>query len=112
MLAYPNLCSSSPKIISKDLPYSSEEIHDLEESLLAFILSRGVLDRTRAPGAFQELLPDIVSGVLLCDLVSRVIDKPIFGVFRSPTTQVLALSNIKKALTPLRSIRKMGMKYV
>ena len=112
MLAYPNLCSTAPKIVFKDLPYRPDEIQELEESLLAFILSRGVLDRTRVPGSFQELLPDIVSGVLLCDLVSRVIDKPICGVFRSPTSQNLALSNIKKALSPLRSIRKMGMKYV
>ena len=53
-----------------------------------------------------------MSGVLLCDLVRRIIDKPICGVFRSLTSQNLALSNIKKALSSLRSIRKMGMKYV
>jgi Calponin homology (CH) domain len=110
MLAYPNL--SSPKIMFKDLPYTPEQIRELEDSILAFIMSRGVLDRTRIPGSFQELLPDIVSGVLLSDLISRVIDTPIHGIFRSPTTQTLALSNIKKSLAPLRSIRKMGMKYV
>lgn len=112
MLAYPTLSAAIPKIVFKDLPYSADEIRELQESLLAFILSKGVLDRSRMPDSFQELLPDIVSGVLLCDLVGRVIDKPITGVFRSPTTQALALSNIKKALTPLQSIRKMGMKYV
>lgn len=112
MLAYPNLVSSTPKFVFKELPYSTEEIKELQDSLLAFILSKGVLDRSRIPSNFQELLPDIVSGVLLSDLVSRVIDKPIHGIFRSPTTQALALSNIKKSIVPLRSLRKMGQKFV
>jgi hypothetical protein len=54
----------------------------------------------------------LVSGVLLCDLVSRVIKKPIFGVFRSQISESLALSNIKKALQPLRSLRKLGQHFV
>ena len=112
MLAYPNLVSSSPLFAFKELPYSADEIKELQDSLLAFILSKGVLDRSRIPASFQELLPDIVSGVLLCDLVSRVIEKPIHGVFRSPTTQALALSNVKKAIEPLRVLRKMGQKFV
>ena len=49
-LCYPNLCSTAPKIVFKDLPYRPDERQELEESLLAFIFSRGVLDRTWVPG--------------------------------------------------------------
>lgn len=112
MLAFPQLQYRTPKYSFKELPYNPSEIRDLQQSLLEFILSQGILDRAKIPMSFQELLPDIVSGVLLSDLVSKVIQKPIFGIFRSQISESLALSNIKKSLQPLRSIRQMGQQYV
>lgn len=112
MLSYPQLQYRTPKYSFKELPYNPLEIRDLQQSLLEFILSQGVIDRAKLPMSFQELLPDIVSGVLLSDLISKVIQKPIFGIFRSQISESLALSNIKKSLQPLRSIRQMGQQYV
>ncbi|CAG9321960.1 unnamed protein product [Blepharisma stoltei] len=110
MLSYPNLLPISPNIA--ELPYFPLQIQELEASLLDWIMSLGVVDRNNAPSTFQELIPDLISGVLLCDLVSRILEKPITGIFRSPKTEQLALSNIKRALAPLRIERRMSLKYV
>ena len=112
MLAFPQLLHRIPKYNLKELPYNPEEIKDLQQSLLEFILSQGCIERRKVSLSFQELLPDIVSGVLLSDLVSKVIQKPIFGIFRSQISESLAMSNIKKSLEPLRTLRKMGQQYV
>lgn len=110
MLSFPNLTGISPNVT--DLPYFPQQIQELENSLLNWIISLGVLDTKYYPGNFQELIPDIVSGVLVCDIVGRVLEKPIPGIFRSPKTENSAFSNLKRALTPLRIEKRMSQKYV
>ena len=115
MVSYPLLTTRKARHSLSNLPYNPTEIDLLQTSLFNFILSKGIIDQlsqSNHPNCFQDLLPDIVSGVLLSDLVSQIIQKPIPGIFRVQVSEHLALSNIQKSLKPLRSLRQMGQQYL
>ena len=115
MLIYPHLTTRKARLSLSNLPYNPTEIDLLQKSLFNFILSKGVIDQfshSTQPKRFQDLLPGLVSGVLLSDLVSQITQKPIPGIFRVQVSESLALSNIQKSLKPLRSLRQMGQQYV
>ena len=115
MVSYPRLAMKKAKHSLPNLPYNPTEIDSLQKSLFIFILSKGVIDQfsqSKPAKSFQDLLPDIVSGILLSDLISQVLQKPISGIFRIQISERLALSNIQKCLAPLRNLRSMGQQYV
>jgi len=62
--------------------------------------------------SFEELIPPIQKGVILCDLVSTIEDNEILGVFRPPKTRSTAISNIVKALNVLKANTRMNPRYL
>ena len=114
MNAYPEATQESleapePK---SDLPYSQTALKRLEQSLVTWIYSLGVSGKATCPSDLNDLLPDIRSGVLLCDLVSKVFPINIPGIFRGPKSDTIAASNIRKALEPLRRTNRMSQAFV
>lgn len=103
-----------PQAAVPDLP--AEPSHSLEEWiplcigwLNSFRFSEGLLQDE------HQVVLEMRSGVLLCDLVSSLEQKRILGIFRPPRTHSTSLSNIIKALTLLRanrSIHSPFLKYV
>jgi hypothetical protein len=95
-----------------ELPYSQMGLKRLEQSLVNWIYSLGVSGRAICPADLNEILMDIRSGVLLCDLVAKVLPVNIPGIFRGPKSDNIAASNIRKALEPLRRANRMSQAFV
>ena len=95
-----------------DLPYSQSSFKRLDQSLGAWIHSLGVSHSPVCPQGVMELMSGIRSGVLLCELVEKVLKVPVRGVLTAPKTETACLSNIRKALEPLRVAPQMCQEYV
>ena len=94
-------------------PYSEAEIEQLEQSLINWIDSLGLLqDVNYKPSTIRELTNYLKSGVMLCDLTSIVIHEKLGSIHRRPTTELHYLTNIRKALEALRGMKGMGQKYL
>ena len=92
--------------------HTAAELRQLEGALVGWLWSLGVVasDVDRAAG-FEELMPHLQSGVMLCDAVSVMNGDKIVGVFRQPRTSQVALRNVSKACEALRQRRNMGQRY-
>lgn len=95
-----------------ELPYSQMGLKRLEQSLVNWVYSLGVSGRAICPVDLNEILTEIRNGVLLCDLVAKVLPVNIPGVFRGPKSDSIAASNIRKALEPLRRANRMSQAFV
>lgn len=97
---------------STELPYTQLEIEKLDFSLSHWLFSLGVLNRFACPITIADMLEDIKTGVLLCDLVSKILGKNIPGVTRNPKTPQACKSNIIRALDLLRKNNRMSQKFL
>jgi len=95
-----------------ELPYSQMGLKRLEQSLVNWVYSLGVSGRAICPADLNEILTEIRNGVLLCDLVAKVLPVNIPGVFRGPKSDSIAASNVRKALEPLRRASRMSQAFV
>lgn len=95
-----------------DLPYSDASLKRLDQSLAAWIHSLGASHLAVSPQGVMELLPAFRSGVLLGELVQKVLKIPIHGIVPNPKTEAICLSNIRKSLEPLRVTSQMSQEYV
>jgi len=94
-------------------PYSELEMEELEKSLINWISNLGLLHGlTYQPASIRELMSQLKSGVLLCDLVSIVVNEKIGAMHRRPNTELQCLTNIRKALEMLRMQKNFGQKYL
>ena len=105
---YPN--ASPVDYQDSPLPYGPIGIRKLEVSITTWITSLNILHP--APEMFQELIPELKSGVLLCVLVSRVFSVKFQNITKDPKSDPSAMNNIRKALDVLRKIPHMSQKYV
>ncbi|GIQ87740.1 hypothetical protein KIPB_009840, partial [Kipferlia bialata] len=64
------------------------------------------------PLTLRSILPSLQNGVLLCDIVSAVLQHNIKGVFRNPKTSKIKKINLNLGLEPLRHRADMGQRYV
>ena len=95
-----------------ELPYKGVNLKRLEMSVVSWIYSLGVSGRGTCPQDLTDIMGEIRSGGLLCDLVAKVLPCTIPGVTRSPKSDSVALANIKKALEPLRKNSRMSQMFV
>ena len=95
-----------------DLPYSDAALKRLDQSLAGWIHSLGVSHLAVSPQGVMELLPAFRSGVLLGELVQKVLKMPIHGLVSAPKSDSTSLSNLRKALEPLRVTPQMCQEYV
>lgn len=112
--AYPGLVRDSEEAPEpkSDLPYSATALKRLEMSVVNWIYSLGVSGKAMCPQDLHEILGEIRSGVLLCDLVAKVLPCAIPGVARGPKSDQIAIANIRKALEPLRKSNRMSQMFV
>lgn len=67
-----------------------------------WVLSVPGLDLDSTFDLASSVVPEFSSGVLLCDLVSKLELKDIQGICRHPKSSASALHNIRKALQVLK----------
>ncbi|EAR85796.2 hypothetical protein TTHERM_00312780 (macronuclear) [Tetrahymena thermophila SB210] len=90
------------------LPYSADQIYKLEASLIKWINQKcGKLFTS-----FQPIYNSIRNGVLLCSLISSILNRLISPSHQQPTSDHNCLANIQKALVPLRNMKNMGQKFL
>lgn len=92
------------------LPYGALGIRKLEKSVTDWVISLNILQPS--PSNFQELVPEVRSGVLLCVVVSRAFSVKVPSITRDPKTEQSAMNNIRKALDLLRKNPQMSQKYI
>ena len=92
------------------LPYGAIGIRKLEQSITLWITNLGILQPS--PSCFQELIPEIKSGILICVIVSRVFSVKIPNIIKEPKTEQSCMNNIRKALEILRKIPQMSQKFI
>lgn len=102
--------SALPSLL--DLPYSDSALKRLDQSLAAWIHSLGVSHLPVSPQGVMEMLPAFRSGFLLGELVQKVLKMQIHGLVSAPKSDLSSLSNIRKALEPLRVTPQMCQEYV
>ncbi|KAL4463923.1 hypothetical protein ABPG74_005860 [Tetrahymena malaccensis] len=90
------------------LPYSADQIHKLEASLIKWINQKC----SKLFASFQPIYNSIRNGVLLCSLVSQILNRQISPSHQQPTSDHNCLANIQKALVPLRNMKNMGQKFL
>jgi hypothetical protein len=115
MNIYPHASSDLTSIMENgryELPYTRTDLKILEQGLLTWMYSLGVLNSTQCPYSLTQVIHGFKSGVTLCDLVGVVFHKKVVGVFRSPKTEGSCISNIKKALDVVRVEGRMSRKFV
>ena len=116
--AAPNILNSAEKESKYEVsgyipPYSEKEMEELEQSLINWIDGVGLLPGLHyKPKSIREIMNQLKSGVLLCDLITVVTNEKIISIHRRPTTELHCLTNIRKALEVLRSKKEMGQKYL
>lgn len=92
------------------LPYGALQIKQVEQQILDWLATLKILNPLNRP-FFHELLPEMKSGLLLCELVSRTVKVRVTNVVLRPTTEQAALNNIRKALDVLRKVPRMPQKF-
>ena len=92
------------------LPYGAIGIRKLEESITSWISNLNILQPS--PTCFQELIPEIKSGVLICVIISRVFNTKIPNIIKDPKTEQSCMNNIRKALEILRKFPLMSQKFI
>ena len=94
------------------LPYMPEELTALDQSIVCWLKEIGILTALNISPERVDTLFDLqaplTNGVLLCTLVTKVLQIKITGIFRDPKTEATCLSNIRKALKILQMTRKMS----
>ena len=112
--AYPGLAREATEAPEpkSDLPYSATAMKRLEMSVVNWIYSLGVSGRATCPQDLHDILGELRSGVLLCDLVAKVLPCTLPGVTRGPKSEAVAIANIRKALEPLRKSSRMSQQFV
>lgn len=98
-------------LLNTGLPYSVEELRQLEISLIYWLQSLGLI-RTQNVTSILDIEKEIRNGTLLCEL-AQIISKskhPLTGIFKDPKTDTTAISNIRKALEILRKLSKISHK--
>ena len=108
MKAYPHVVQDARPKYKCELPYSDFELSKLEESLNNWINNLGIVKTE----FFSQLIADVKTGVLLCDLVDIIFGCRIRGVFKAPKTQATCASNIRKALEMMRRSKRMSQKFL
>jgi len=94
-------------------PYNEKEMEQLEQSLINWLDAIGLLPGLHyKPKTIREIMNQLKSGVLLCDLTTVVTNEKIGSIHRRPTTELHCLTNIRKALEVLRNKKPMGQKYL
>jgi len=114
MKVYPDATANTKQHYSKqDALYPSEQMRELEKSLLFWLRSLGLLPlHKQLPETFDDIEEELRNGTILCDLVSFIVGGTIIGVTRNPKISSVALSNISKALEPLRHRKRMCQRFV
>ncbi len=51
---------------------------------------------------FQDLLPNLQNGLILCDLAAKITSIPILGINRKPVNEAAKTINLEKAIKNLR----------
>lgn len=107
--AYCHVLSPRLASIRPDLPYDLVGVVRLEEALLAWLSSLGVI---QSGDNFTALLPAWTSGSLLARTVALVCRTPIDGIFDEPKSEGGALSNLRKGLDLLKQTPCMSQKFL
>lgn len=112
--AYPGMVRDAEEAPEpkSELPYSATALKRLEMSVVNWIYSLGVSGRATCPQDLHDILSELRNGVLLCDLVAKVLPCAIPGVTRGPKSESVAIANIRKALEPLRKSSRMSQQFV
>ena len=82
MKAYPHVVQDTRPKYKCELPYSDFELTKLEESLNNWLNTLGIIKSD----FFSQVIGDVKTGVLLCELVDVVFGCRIRGVFKAPKT--------------------------
>jgi hypothetical protein len=116
MRSYPNAISNSNQHYSKsNTLYAPEQMRQLEQSLLFWLRTLGMLPATEGMSphqALEQVEAGIRNGTLLCDLVSFVVGERIIGVSRTPKVAATCLSNINRALEQLRKRKGITQEFL
>ena len=89
--------------------YDAVGMKGLEDSLIAWIDSMKLLPARVT--TILELVPNFRNGVLLCNILNKVLPEKKVEVIQNPQTDHAALLNIRRSLTHLKSEPQMSQKY-
>ena len=110
--AVPNNKASSVVSSQVNKIHSFLGVYMYKNALLQWIESLNLLSNfPKKEVSFDDILPFLQQGTLLCDIVSTLENNEILGVFRPPRTKSTALSNISKALQILKVKPGMNQKW-
>ena len=94
-----------------NLPFSVEELRNMEIKLLNWFSGLGVLQKENAT-TLIDIENEIKSGSIIVKLTEMLCKTKIIGIFKNPRTDTAIMSNIRKSFEMLRKCPKINTKYL
>lgn len=94
------------------LLYSTQQVQDLERSLLMWLFSLQLISHAQLLSGFSSITSYLQNGTLLCMLAGVCMGRTLAGVFWKPVTLTSRRSNIDRALQVLRTLPEMNPRYL
>ena len=94
------------------LPYSEEDVRELERVIVHFLHYHEVVPLPSGPDMFKTVIEHAKSGLLLCEIVEAIEQKPVRGIYSEPRNRIMASSNVQKAQARLLQHGNMSKRFL